>query len=70
MSCGDVVVVWWRGHCVVIVVGHGDVADMGGMVVVNELTKEGSAHHDDIPEMTNDDDVVVHRLVATSPTAM
>ena len=53
----------------VVVVGRGDVADVGGMVVVNELTKEGSAHHDDIPETTNDDIVVVRRLVATSPTA-
>ena len=40
-SCGDVVVV-------VIVVGSGDVADVGGMVVVNELMKEGGAHHDNI----------------------
>ena len=32
----------------VVVVGRGDVADVGGMIVVNELTKEGSAHHDDI----------------------
>ena len=30
--------------------GRGDVADMGGMVVVNELTWDegGAAHHDNI----------------------
>ena len=53
----------------VIVVGRGDVADVHGMVVVNELMEEGSAHHDNIPEMTNDDDVAVRRLVAMLPTA-
>ena len=52
----------------VVVVGCGDMADVHGMVIVNELMEEGSAHHDNIPEMMNDDDVAVRRLVAMSPT--
>ena len=40
---GDVVVVWPHGRRVVVAVGHGEVADVGGMVVVSKLTwdKEG-----------------------------
>ena len=51
--------------------GHGDVADVGGMVIVNDLTwDEGGGVFTMItlPETMNDDMIIVHCLVATSPT--
>ena len=52
--------------------GRGDVADVGGIVIVNELTWDegrGVLTMITLPKTMNDDIIVVHHLVATLPTA-